>query len=245
MRGVCLFGGNGTRLGRYTRRVANKHLILIGDKTIADLTVEKMIEAGISRCSFVTGANYAGQIVTYFGDGKEWGFDEIDYRFQYQPDGIPSALAAAENFCKGHKTFLHLGDNVVDYNFRRDAEEFFERGQGCQIYLRKVEDPRHFGVAEITNGRISSFEEKPAAPKSDLAIIGTYFFDATVFERSKGLAKSARGETEVVDLLSSYLNDSQVNYKILDCFYADAGTPEQFARVVKWYYEKKLNRPLK
>src|SRR3990167_3581316 len=98
MRGVCLFGGNGTRLGRYTRRVANKHLILIGDKTVADLTVEKMIEAGITRCSFVTGANYAGQIVTYFGDGKEWGFDELDYRFQHQPDGIPSGLLAAENY---------------------------------------------------------------------------------------------------------------------------------------------------
>ncbi len=244
MRGVCLFGGTGKRLGRYTRRVANKHLVLIGDKTIADLTAEKMIEAGIRRAAFVTGTNYAGQLITYFGDGREWGFEEIDYRFQYQPDGIPSALVATEIYCKGHKVFLLLGDNVIDYNFQADAREFFERGKGCGIYLKKVEDPRGFGIAEITNGRIVSLEEKPIHPRSDLAIIGAYFFDETAINRAKKLSKSARGETEIVDLLNSYLSDSQLNYKILDCFYADAGTPEQIARVVKWYYEKRWNRPL-
>jgi len=244
MRGICLFGGSGTRLGRYTRRVANKHLILIGDKTIADLTIEKMIEAGVTRCSFVTGANYAGQIVTYFGDGKEWGFEEIDYKFQYHPDGIPSALVVTENYCTGHKVFMHLGDNVIDYNFRSDWEEFAARGKGCQIYLRKVENPKQFGVVEIKDGKILSVQEKPEQPKSDLAIIGAYFFDETAIDRAKKLKKSARGETEITDLIASYLQEGQVSYKILDCFYADAGTPEQIARVVKWYYEKTWKRPL-
>lgn len=244
MRGVCLFGGTGKRLGRYTRRVANKHLILIGDKTIADLTVEKMIETGLTRCSFVTGANYAGQIVTYFGNGNEWGFDEIDYRFQYQPDGIPSGLLTTENYCAGHKTFLHLGDNVIDYNFKSDWEEFLKTGKGCRLYLKKVENPSQFGIAEITNGKIASVTEKPTEPKDDLAIVGAYFFDESVFERVRHLKRSARGETEVTDLIRSYLEDSQVTYKILECFYADAGSPEQIARVVKWYYERTWNRKL-
>lgn len=244
MRGVCLFGGTGTRLGRFTRRVANKHLILIGDKTIADLTVEKMIETGLKRCSFVTGANYAGQLVSYFGDGNEWGFDEIDYRFQYQPDGIPSALAVTENYCVGHKIFLHLGDNVIDYNFSNDWNEFQKKKYGCQIFLKKVENPHHFGVVELLNGKIVSVDEKPSSPKSDLAIVGAYFLDETAIERSKKLKKSPRNETEIIDLIRSYLEDSSVHYKILDCFYADAGTPEQIAKVVKWYYEKKWNRPL-
>ena len=244
MRGICLFGGTGQRLGRYTRRVANKHLILIGDKTIADLTAERMVETGLTRSSFVTGANYAGQLVTYFGDGKEWGFEEIDYKFQHQPDGIPSALLVAENYCQGHKVFVHLGDNIIDHNFRKDWEEFMEMGKGCKIFLRAVDDPSNFGVAEISAHRIASLVEKPKNPKSNLAIIGAYFFDETVFERARKLKKSPRGETEITELLNLYLLDSQVSYKILDCFYADAGTPEQIARVVKWYYEKKWKKPL-
>lgn len=244
MRGVCLFGGKGTRLGRFTRRVANKHLIPVGDKTIADLTAERMVQAGFSHCAFVTGTNYPGQIVSYFGDGKEWGLEEIDYRFQYQADGIPSALLTAENFCRGHQIFLHLGDNVIDYNFREDWLKFSESGKGCQVFLTRVEDPERFGVVEIKNDKIISVEEKPSQPKSNLIIMGTYFFDETVMERAKLLKKSARGETEVTDLIHSYLNDGQVDYKILNCFYADAGTPEQIARVVKWYYEKTWQKKL-
>lgn len=244
MRGVCLFGGTGKRLGRYTRRVANKHLILIGDKTVADLTVEKMVETGLSKCSFVTGANYAGQIVTYFGDGKEWGLEEIDYRFQHQPSGIPSALAVTENYCGGHKIFLHLGDNVIDHNFKPDWMEFSEGGMGCRIFLRRVENPSQFGIVEVIGGKITAINEKPENPKSDLAIVGAYFFDETAIERAKQLPLSARGETEVTDLIRSYLEDSRVSHKILDCFYADAGTPQEIARVVKWYYEKTWRRPL-
>ncbi len=244
MRGVCLFGGTGSRLGRYTRRVANKHLILIGDKPVADLTAEKMVETGLRRCSFVTNANNAGQIITYFGDGKEWGFEEIEYRFQYQPDGIPSALVITENHTAGHKIFMHLGDNVIDYNFRSDWEEFSERGKGCRIFLKKVPNPEHFGVVEITNGKIMSIEEKPLRPKSDLAMIGAYFMDETAISRAKKLSKSTRGETEVTDLIKSYLEDSQVHYKALDCFYADVGTPQQIAKVVKWYYEKTWKQKL-
>jgi glucose-1-phosphate thymidylyltransferase len=238
MRGVCLFGGTGSRLGRYTRRVANKHLILLGDKTVADLTAERMIEAGLDNCAFVTGGNFAGQIVTYFGDGEEWGFKEITYRFQYEPDGIPSALLRTENYCKGHKIFLCLGDNVIDYNFKSDWDEFVAKGWGCKIFLTRVNDPQRFGIAEINEGAIISIEEKPEKPKSNLAIIGAYFFDESVFERAGKLKKSLRGETEVVDLMKSYLKDSSLHYCILDAFYCDVGTTNQIARVVRWYDEK-------
>ncbi len=238
MRGVCLFGGTGKRLGRYTRRVANKHMILIGDKTVADLTAEKMIKTGLTKCSFVTGANHAGQIITYFGDGKEWGFEEIDYRFQYQPDGIPSALTLTENYCAGHKIFMHLGDNIIDHDFSNDWREFVENNAGCQIFLKKVEDPSAFGIAEIKDGKITSIVEKPAQSSSHLAIIGAYFFDETAIARAKKLNQSVRGETEIADLLNSYLADGRLSYRVLDCFYADAGTPEQIAPIAKWYYEK-------
>lgn len=244
MRGICLFGGSGTRIGRFTSRVANKHLILIGDKTVADLTAEKMVNTGLTHCSFVTGANYAGQIVTYFGDGREWGFEEIDYRFQYQPDGIPSGLLVTENYCAGHKVFLHLGDNVIDHSFRADWEQFVETGNGCKIFLKQVAEPQDFGIAEIAAGRIVSITEKPTNPKSDLAIIGAYFFDTTAIERAKKLRRSPRGETEITDLIRSYLEDSHVDFKVLDCFYADAGTPENLAPIAKWYYEKKWKRKL-
>lgn len=243
MRGVCLFGGSGTRLGRYTRRVANKHLILIGDKTLADLTAERMIQTGLERCAFVTGGNYGGQIVTYFGDGTEWGFEEIIYRFQYEPDGVPSALVTTANYVKGHKIFLHLGDNVIDHDFKADWENFTASGAGCQIFLTKVPDPRRYGVVELgDDGGIVSIEEKPANPKSDLAVIGAYFFDETVIERARKLPKSARGETEIVDLIKSYLKDSRVLHRVLNCFYCDAGTPDQLARLTGWYHDKKWGK---
>lgn len=245
MRGVCLFGGNGRRLGRYTRRVANKHLILIGDKTVADLTAETMIQTGLKRCAFVTGGHYGGQIVTYFGDGMEWGFEEINYRFQYEPDGVPSALLTTENYVKGHKIFLHLGDNVINHNFREDWENFVQSDAGCQIFLKSVPDPHRFGIVELdSRNNILSIEEKPKNPKSELAVMGAYFFDETALERAKKLVKSARGETEIVDLIKSYLEDSTVTHRILDCFYCDAGAPEQIARVTKWYHEQKWGRIL-
>lgn len=239
MRGVCLFGGTGSRLGRFTRRVANKHLILIGDKTVADLTAERMIATGLEYCAFVTGGHFGGQIVTYFGDGEEWKFKEITYRFQYHPDGIPSALLRTENYCRGHKIFLHLGDNVIDHDFKADWNDFVAKNEGCRIFLKKIPDPRNFGVVEIKNGRIVSIEEKPEKPNSDLAIIGAYFFDESVFERAKCLSKSKRGETEIVDLIKSYLHDSKVEYDVLDGFYCDVGIPENIPKVVRWYEEKK------
>lgn len=242
MRGVCLFGGTGSRLGRYTRRVANKHLILVGDKTVADLTAEQMIATGIDQCAFVTGGNYGGQIVTYFGDGEEWGFKEITYRFQYEPDGVPSALLRTENYCQGHKVFLHLGDNVIDHHFKADWNEFVAKGWGCKIFLTRVADPERFGVAEVNGDTILSLEEKPTRPKSNLAVVGAYFFDESVFERAKQLKKSARGETEVIDLIKSYLADSQVRYRLLDGFFCDMGTTDQLIRVVQWYDETKRAR---
>src|SRR5689334_11526692 len=99
MKAVCLFGGSGSRLGRYTRRVANKHLVLIGDKTIADLVAEQVYAAGFASCCIVTGSNHSGQLVGYFGDGKEWGFSELEYRFQYAAEGVPSGLSLAASYC--------------------------------------------------------------------------------------------------------------------------------------------------
>lgn len=243
MRGVCLFGGNGTRLGRFTRRVANKHLILIGDKTLAELTAEKMIETGLTRCAFVTGKNYGGQIVTYFGDGAEWGFDEISYHFQPESDGVPSAMLAAEYYLQGHKIFLHLGDNAIAHNFKEDWKNFIRCGAGCQIFLIRVPDPSRFGIVELErDGRIASLAEKPENPRSNLAVIGAYFFDETVVARAKQLSKSSRGETEIIDLIKSYLENSSVIYRILDCFYCDAGAPDQIARLTSWYHEQRWGK---
>ena len=101
---------------------------------------------------------------------------------------------------------------------------------GAKILLKEVPDPERFGVAEITNGKLRSIEEKPKAPKSNLAVIGIYLYDDRVFDFIKGIKPSDRGELEITDVNNAYLKDGTMTWETLNGWWTDAGTFESLLR---------------
>jgi len=122
-----------------------------------------------------------------------------------------------------------LGDNIIEKNIRSAAEAFRRQSKGAKILLKKVPDPQRFGVPELRGKRVARVVEKPRRPPSPYAVIGIYFFDATVFDFIRGLEPSARGELEITDVNNRYIEKREMTYEILRGWWTDAGTFESLA----------------
>lgn len=224
MRGVILAGGTGSRLFPLTK-VTNKHLLPVGKKPMLFHPIEKLVEAGIKEIMVVTGVEHMGAVVNLLGSGKDFG-GHFTYRVQDEPGGIAQALGLAEAFCRDSKMAVILGDNIFTDSLQGFARSFAEQPSGAKILLKKVSDPDRFGVAELADKKIISIEEKPKKPKSDYAVTGIYFYDAKVFEITRSLKPSARGELEITDVNNAYVKKGTMTYDILEGSWTDAGTFE-------------------
>jgi glucose-1-phosphate thymidylyltransferase len=222
MKGVILAGGLGTRLRPLTK-ITNKHLLPVYDKPMIYYPIQAMINAGIEDLLVVCGGNHAGEFLRLLGNASEFGLRHLNYTYQEGEGGIAEALALTEYFVDDDKFAVMLGDNLVEKNFRLAKEEFEAQEKGAKILLKEVEDPKPYGVAEVRDGRVVGIEEKPAQPKSNLAVIGIYFYDSSVFEIVKGLNRSARGELEITDVNNTYIERGEMTYSILDGWWGDAG----------------------
>ena len=242
IRGVLLAGGLGSRLGIVTQRLYNKHSALVFDRPMISHPIRTMVESGVTDIILVSGDKYAGDFVALLGDGREQGLTSIQYVYQYKPDGIAGALREAGRAMNGNyeDVLVVLGDNFFEKSseIKYIVDNFRDRYQEKQAmcWLKPVEDPSRFGVAEL-NGEIVSIEEKPKAPKSNLAIVGAYCFSKDVFKKIDALKPSGRGELEVTDLLTSYLDSKSLGYGFINSYWSDMGTPESLARTVKFLYE--------
>lgn len=235
-RGIILCGGHGTRLYPLTKCI-NKHLLPVGDKPMAQWNIEKFVEAGITEILIISGKEHCGSIIQQFGDGSELGCN-LTYKVQSRAGGIAEAILLAEDWARNEPVIVALGDNISNFNLTKYIDEFDTDYNGAYIFLKQVTDPERFGVAECyqkmsdyTNcKRIISLEEKPQNPKSNLAVIGYYIYDSTVFNRIKNLKYSDRNELEVTDLNKSYLNDCKlVGFELSDTeFWTDAGTFDSY-----------------
>jgi glucose-1-phosphate thymidylyltransferase len=225
MRGVILAGGKGTRLLPLTK-VTNKHLVPVGNKPMIEYPLETLTLIGIKDILIVTGVEHMGQIADYLEDGSSYGL-EFTYRVQKKAGGIAQALSLAEDFSRGKKLAVILGDNIFGYSFREEAMRFLTNDYGAMLFLKEVEDAQRFGVATIDKQRkqIISIEEKPEQPKSNLAVTGLYFYDSTVFDKIRQLKPSARGELEITDVNTKYVQEGRTTYQILLNWF-DAGTHE-------------------
>ena len=224
MKGIILAGGNGTRLMPLTA-VTNKSLLPVYDRPMIYYPLQMMADAGIEEVLIVTGGANCGEMMRVLKDGSQFGFTRLYFTVQEKAGGISQALALAEQFAQGDKTFVVLGDNLVfGGNVAGAVREFAAYSEGAKVFLKRVPDPERFGIAGISNGRIESIEEKPKAPQSNLAVTGLYLYDATVFDKIRQLKPSARGELEVTDLNRMYLEDDQLGYAMLDGKWIDAGT---------------------
>lgn len=224
MKGVILAGGNGTRLMPLTL-VTNKSLLPVYDRPMIFYPIQMMADSGINEILIVTGGKTAGEMVRVLGDGSQFGLKRLYFTLQEKAGGIAQALSLAEQFAGGEKLFVILGDNLVfGSKIARSALDFENGKAGAKVFLKHVPDPQRFGIAEVDGQLIVSLEEKPARPKSSLAVTGLYMYDETVFQKIATLKPSARGELEVTDLNKLYLEEGSLGYAMLDGDWIDAGT---------------------
>ena len=226
MKGVILAGGLGTRLAPLTK-ITNKHLLSIYDKPMIFYPIQTLVDAGVRDLLIVTGGNNAGDFLRLLGNGKAFGLPHINYTYQEGEGGIADALRLAEHFAEGHKIVVMLGDNIIEKNIRRGVAAFQKQKRGARVYLKKVPNPQAYGVAELRGNRIINIVEKPKHPKTDLAVIGIYMYDATVFDIIRKLKPSGRGELEITDVNNAYIKRGELEYEILDGWWADAGASHQ------------------
>src|SRR6476620_5703515 len=181
MKGVILAGGLGSRLHPLTK-ITNKHLLPVHDQPMIYYPIKTLINAGIEDIMIVTGGNSAGDFLRLLGNGKDFGLKHLNYTYQEGEGGIADALSLVEHFADDQPLCVVLGDNIIEGNIRSAAEAYRKQGSGAKILLKKVPDPQRFGVPELDGDKVLRIEEKPAEPKSALAVIGIYFYDNTVFD---------------------------------------------------------------
>ena len=227
MKGVILAGGTGSRLYPLTK-VTNKHLLPVGREPMIFHPVKKLIEAGIDEILIVTGIEHMGDVVTLLGSGKDFGC-RFTYKVQDEAGGIAQALGLARNFAGRDLLCVILGDNVFEDSIAPYVAAFREQARGARLLLKQVHDPQRYGVAEVEGSRVVRIVEKPKEPKSDLAVVGIYFYDSEVFDVIATLKPSGRGELEITDVNNHYLREGKLHCDRLSGWWTDAGTFESLA----------------
>lgn len=241
MKGVVLAGGMGLRLHPLTR-VTNKHLLPVYNQPMIFYPIQTLVNAGLTDIMIVTGGQNAGDFLRLLSNGKDFGLQHLHYTYQEGEGGIADALRLAEHFAEGGPICVMLGDNLIEGNICEVVERFRRQNHGAHLILKEVEDPERFGCPEMRDGRIVRIEEKPREPKSRYAVTGIYFYDATVFEKIRRLKPSWRGELEITDVNSMYLEEGTLTYSILEGWWTDAGTFESLRRAMNLVAESGVNK---
>ena len=223
LKGVILAGGLGTRLYPLTK-VTSKHLLPVGNEPMVFHCVRQLTSADITDILIVTNPQYVGDFVNALGSGKDFGC-EFTYRVQEEAKGIAHALALAEGFANNGRIAVLLGDNIFETSIQHAVEDFHAQQRGARVLLKQVPDPESYGVAVLNgNDRIVAIEEKPERPKSDYAVVGAYFYDASVFDIIRTIEPSARGEYEITAVNNAYMHRGELEYSFVRGKWVDAGT---------------------
>jgi glucose-1-phosphate thymidylyltransferase len=229
MKGVILAGGLGTRLFPLTK-ITNKHLLPVYDRPMIYYPIQALVNAGVRDIMIVTGGRKSGDFLSLLGNGSEFGLKHLNYTYQEGEGGIAEALGLAQHWASGDRICVVLGDNIIQYNIAKAVRAFEKQPQGAKILLKEVHDPERFGVAEVEGDKVLRIVEKPKGPKSNLAVIGIYMYDARVFEIIRTLKPSERGELEITDVNNWYIKDGSMTYDQLQGWWTDAGTFESLHR---------------
>lgn len=239
MKGIILAGGSGSRLYPLTL-TTNKQLLPIYDKPMIYYSLDLFLSQGIKDICLITSPQHIKDFEKISYILKD--IFSVNLIVQDQPKGIAESFLLSEEFIKGDKVMLVLGDTFVH------GEIPSPKNTGATIYAKKVKNPNQYGVVEFYNGKAISIEEKPESPKSNYAVPGVYFYDEKVVDYAKQIKPSSRGELEITDINKKYLEEKNLNtIKLDDCVvWLDAGTHDSLFKASSYVrdYQRKTSQPI-
>jgi glucose-1-phosphate thymidylyltransferase len=236
MKALVLAGGAGTRLRPITHTSA-KQLLPVANKPVLFYGLEAIRDACIRDVGIVVGET-ASAIQEAVGDGSAFGLD-VTYISQEAPLGLAHAVLVAREFLGDDDFVMYLGDNFIVGGITTLVDEFRSRAPAAQIMLTRVSNPREFGVAELdASGRVIGLEEKPAQPKSELALVGVYMFSPAVHEAVQHLKPSWRGELEITEAIQWLIDSGRdVRSVVISGYWKDTGNVTDMLEVNRMVLE--------